>query len=410
MPASTDTSMAGLQALADARALTDALFDYVRPDCFYQRPIPERHRVAFYRGHLEAFDANLIARRHANLPPFHAGFDQLFAFGIDPGPSGLPADKASDWPESTAIMDYMLRSRETVDELWEAAPEQLRWVALEHRLMHAETLAYMLHSFPTDRLVAPAGTTTGHATTARVPHATTVEIPAGAATLGRSRSHGFGWDNEFEEHRVSVPAFSISKYKVTNGEYLDFLRTGAPAPHFWVQHGDRWYLRCMFAEIPLPLDWPVYVTQEQAVAYATWMGQDLPTEAEWHRAACGGPDGVERPFPWGGEEPWEQHGNFDFHRWDPVPVDATPQGDSAFGVSQMTGNGWEWTSTVFEPFAGFRPFDFYPGYSADFFDGEHYVLKGASPRTARVFARRSFRNWFRPHYPYIYAGFRCVER
>ena len=82
--------------------------------------------------------------------------------------------------------------------------------------------------------------------------------------------------------------------------------------------------------------------------------------------------------------------------------------DSA-GFSQLAGNGWEWTSTVFEPFPGFEPFPFYPGYSANFFDGEHYVMKGASARTAACFSRRSFRNWFRPDYPYVYAAFRCVE-
>ena len=50
----------------------------------------------------------------------------------------------------------------------------------------------------------------------------------------------------------------------------------------------------------------------------------------------------------------------------------------------------------------------YPEYSADFFDGQHYVMKGASPATARELVRRSFRNWFRPNYPYVYAKFRTV--
>jgi len=91
-------------------------------------------------------------------------------------------------------------------------------------------------------------------------------------------------------------------------------------------------------------------------------------------------------------------------------VTATMGGDSAFGIAQLVGNGWEWTSTPFEPFPGFQPFPFYPGYSARFFDGQHYVLKGASPRTPAALLRRSFRNWFRPNYPYVYAGFRCVEK
>ena len=78
------------------------------------------------------------------------------------------------------------------------------------------------------------------------------------------------------------------------------------------------------------------------------------------------------------------------------------------GPRQLSGNGWEWTSPPFAPFPGFEPFPFYANYSAPFFDGEHYVLKGASPRTAACLLRPSFRNWFRPAYPYVYAAFRLV--
>ncbi len=101
-------------------------------------------------------------------------------------------------------------------------------------------------------------------------------------------------------------------------------------------------------------------------------------------------------------------GNFDSYRWDPTDVGSFPEGASAFGVSDLLGNGWEWTRTPFAPLEGFVPFPFYPGYSANFFDGKHYVLKGGSARTAACMLRRSFRNWFQPHYPFVYAGFRCV--
>jgi formylglycine-generating enzyme required for sulfatase activity len=103
------------------------------------------------------------------------------------------------------------------------------------------------------------------------------------------------------------------------------------------------------------------------------------------------------------------HGYLDFHRWDPVPVNAFPRGRSAFGVEGLIANGWEWTSSHFGPFEGFQPFPFYPGYSANFFDEKHYVLKGGSTRTDASMLRRSYRNWFQPHYQYIYAGFRCVS-
>jgi formylglycine-generating enzyme required for sulfatase activity len=153
----------------------------------------------------------------------------------------------------------------------------------------------------------------------------------------------------------------------------------------------------------------VYVTHREAQAYARWIGKALPSEAQFHRAAYGTTGGEERRYPWGDAEPDPQRGNFNFYDWDPIPVTANVQSESAFGVSQLVGNGWEWTKSTFSPLPDFRAFPFYPGYSAPFFDGEHYVLKGGSPRTATRLLRRSYRNWFRPDYRYLYAGFRCVE-
>jgi formylglycine-generating enzyme required for sulfatase activity len=151
------------------------------------------------------------------------------------------------------------------------------------------------------------------------------------------------------------------------------------------------------------------VSHAEAVAYAAWAGKRLPEEAEWHRVAFGDPSGAERDFPWGSESPAPHHGSFNLRRWDSAPVNAFPLGQSAFGVDGMLANGWEWTSTLFQPFPGFVPFSFYLGYSANFFDGMHYVMKGGSPRTEPCMLRRSFRNWFQPHYPYVYAGFRCAN-
>jgi formylglycine-generating enzyme required for sulfatase activity len=165
----------------------------------------------------------------------------------------------------------------------------------------------------------------------------------------------------------------------------------------------------MFDEIPLPLQWPVYVSHAEASAYARWAGKSLPTEAQWHRAAYGTPAGRQNSYPWGEHAPGKKHGNFDFGNWHPSPVGHFPAGNSAFGVADLLGNGWEWTSTLFAPFSGFEPFEFYAGYSANFFDGKHYVLKGGSPRTAACMLRRSFRNWFQPRYQYVYSGFRCVS-
>jgi iron(II)-dependent oxidoreductase len=431
-----------LGRLAAARALTDNLFHVVRPKALYDRPIPERHRIVFYLGHLEAFDWNLLAGHVYGLDSFHPRFDRLFAFGIDPVAGGLPSDQPSDWPALGEIREYNARARERLDARLERdslltagaagdgssySNEFILNVGIEHRLMHAETLAYLLHQLPLDRKVAPQLAPPP----AAVPSAhKMVEIPTGKATLGSPRTVGtFGWDNEFEQHTVNVPAFAIDAYKVTNGQFLEFVRQGGyeqaslwtkegwdwirgqgmQHPQFWVRRGDTWFYRTMFAEIPLPTEWPVYVSHAEGAAYTRWTKKALPSEAQWHRAAYGASGDVQPAFPWGEIPPEPARGNFDFQSWDPAPVNAYPAGQSFYGVHDLLGNGWEWTSTLFEPFPGFRPFPFYPGYSTNFFDDKHYVMKGGSARTAVCMLRRSFRNWFQPHYPYVYAAFHCVS-
>lgn len=394
------------QEIDRARRTTDALFAQVRPDAFFDRPIPERNRIVFYLGHLEAFDWNQVGRASLGLPAVDDRFDDLFAFGIDPPPGQLPSDRPEDWPSLDETMDYVRQVRRRIDQVWDQAPEDAVHIALEHRLMHAETFSYILHNLSCERRFPVAEPFEVEAAS---PRPRDIVIPEGVAQLGRRRESGFGWDNEFGEYSERVAAFSMAKYKVTNAEYLAFVEEGGPVPHYWVRRGAEWHYRGMWRERPLPPEWPVYVSHEQATAYAAWKQKTLPTEAQFQRAAYGTPDGLPQRYPWGDEPPTPGHGNFDFYRADPVPVTATPAGDSAFGVAQLVGNGWEWTRSPFAPFPGFEAFPTYPGYSANFFDNGHYVLKGGSPVTDRALLRPTFRNWFRPHYAYAYATFRLVE-
>jgi iron(II)-dependent oxidoreductase len=418
-----------LTRLADARIRTDKLFEIVRPEALYERPIPERHRIVFYIGHLEAFDWNLLGAWLPGLRPFHPPFDQLFAFGIDPVDGGLPSDQPGDWPSLAEVRGYVNRVRNTLDAALDGFGETtLLNVAIEHRLMHAETLAYMLHQLRFEDKAHQDGPLVSSAGPVEF---RMIEIPAGSATLGLSHNDPalFGWDNEYEAHSVAVPAFAIDRFKVTNGQYQQFMGAGGyddeslwtPAdwtwkteanitqPAFWKRRDGKWLQQTMFEEVPLPADWPVYVSHAEATAFARWAGKKLPSEAQWHRAAYGSHEQSERAYPWGSEAPSRRHGYFDFLKWDPSPVNAFPRGRGAFDVAGLLANGWEWTSSAFEPFDGFQPFPFYPGYSTNFFDGRHYVMKGGSTRTEACMLRRSFRNWFQPHYQYVYAGFRCVS-
>jgi ergothioneine biosynthesis protein EgtB len=429
-----------VERLDDARARTDALFSLLRPEALYDRAIPERHRLIFYLGHLEAFDWNLLARTAFHHASFDPEFDNLFAFGIDPVGEGLPSDQPADWPREPEVRRYNSRVRKELDKLINGADlagsedpflanGTLLRVAIEHRLMHVETLMYLLHELPFDRKI-PQPETIESCEPRPAPAFTSATIPEGIATLGQKRAANlFGWDNEFESHQVNVPAFAIDSYPVTNGQFLEFVRAGGYAdkanwsaadwdwkaqtglehPHFWLQDGEGWAYRGLFDKQRLPMHWPVYVSHAEASAYCRWAGKRLPTEGQWHRAAYGTPAGTERDYPWGTAAPEVIHGNFNFVNLNPAPVDGHPEGASGFGVFDLLGNGWEWTASPFGPFPGFQPFPFYPGYSANFFDGEHYVMKGGSPQTAAYMLRRSFRNWFQPHYVYMYAKFRCVK-
>ena len=406
----------------ESRRQTDALFNIIDPAAFYQRPIEERHRIIFYLGHLEAFDWNLICRTSFERTPLHQEFEHLFAFGIDPINGDLPRDKASDWPAIDAVRRYNNQARDAVDDCLMKANLSGReqpyvqnglifWAAIEHRLMHLETLSYMMHWLPFEM---KRGLTPPIAEIRRRPAAQKIRVPAGRVTLGLNRTDtSFGWDNEFEAHVVDIPEFEIDVYKVSNGDFMEFVDAGAYEerslwtedgwkwitergvrhPKFWAKRGNAWLYRTIFGEIPLPESWPVYVSHSEASAYARWKKQQLPTEAEFDRAALG----------------QQGRGHFGLHSWDPVAVQSNSDVKSAFGAVEMIGNGWEWTSSTFVPYPGFERFPFYPGYSENFFDGKHFVLKGASPRTASRLVRPSFRNWFQAQYPYIYSGFRCVQ-
>jgi ergothioneine biosynthesis protein EgtB len=418
---------------------TDRLFALVGPDGVLERPIALRHPFIFYVGHLPAFAWNHVGRRLLERPPFNPRFDEIFDRGIDPDvddPTQCHAhpEVPDAWPGRLEVHAYRDRVRaEILTSLDDGSAADLRvlLMVLEHEQMHQETLLYMIQRLPLARLVRPALTSVyalGDALRARP-----IEIEAGHATLGADIGDlDFGWDNEFPRITVAVPRFVIDSTPVTNGEFLEFVESGGYArpdvwdgddwrwkeatglahPLVWTNRGGVWSHRTLVDELPLTSvrDWPVYVSLAEARAFAKWRGARLPTEAEFHRAAFGEPDGGERPFPWGDDEPAARHGNFHFAHWAPTPVGSHPAGASAWGVHELIGNGWEWTETAFTPFHGFEAnIPGYPGYSADFFDGKHYVLKGASWATDAQLIRRSFRNWYQARYPYVFAKFRCVR-
>jgi gamma-glutamyl hercynylcysteine S-oxide synthase len=438
LPAVTIDTTSAIDWYRRNRDRSTALFDLIDPAAYYSRPIALRNPIVFYEGHLPAFSVLAFLRRGLGRPSVDARLEKLFERGIDPDTvaSAVPRSGASTvWPSRDEVRAFARACDEAVLRAIADLPQSPAaieglYTALEHEAMHQETLLYMWHRLPYEQKrrpsiadnrypIADARSSSGVAATSA-----SVVVPAGEAVLGADRSSvPFGWDNEFDRHLVHVPAFAIDVLPVTNAQFLDFIGDDGYSrrelwsdegwewltaervrhPAFWLAAdpsdiGYRtsdvgaWRWRGMFEPIPLPAHWPVYVSHAEASAYARWKDRRLMTEAEFHRGAEGA-----------------VAGHADFAGFDPVPVGSYPRTASVHGVQDLIGNGWEWTSTVFAPFDGFAPMASYPEYSADFFDGRHYVMKGASPATARELIRPSFRNWFRGNYPYVYAKFRTAR-
>jgi iron(II)-dependent oxidoreductase len=415
------------------RLRTDGLFSLVSGEAFWCRPIRLRHPIVFYRGHLAAFDVNTLGRRALGWNGIRPDFEVTFERGIDPADEAQASRVSIQaWPPRAEIEDYVAevdrRVGTALTDIDEEHPAfEAAQICIEHELMHQETLLYIFHRLPLSEKRRPEGYVPE--TSGEIPSRRFVPIPAGPSALGSRRGAiPFGWDNEFPETRVDVASFEIGRDNVTNADYLEFVHAGGydeadlwqpddwrwrrqqglGHPLFWEQRGGEWRWRGMFDDLPLPLSWPVYVSLAEARAYARFRRCRLPTEAEYQRAAYGGSEAETRSFPWGDGAPSSDRGNFNFSSFDPVPAGSRAAGASAFGVRDLAGNGWEWTSTAWSGFPGFAPSPLYPGYSSDFFDGNHFTMKGASPATDVKLLRPSFRNWFQPHYPYPYAAFRLV--
>ncbi|MDE2571614.1 MAG: SUMF1/EgtB/PvdO family nonheme iron enzyme, partial [bacterium] len=269
------------------------LFDLVAPEAYTAQPIPLRHPIVFYEGHLPAFSFITLVRGSLAGKALDDSLERLFQRGIDPA-DARTAQRAqpASWPPRERIREAAQRWDEAVLEALRNEPLEritpAAYTLLEHEQMHHETLLFMLHRLPTGELRKPQGYEPRMDGARPVRHR--VKIPAGRVTLGAARDElDFGWDNEFEACREKVAEFSIDAHSVTNDDYLAFVEHGGEPPPFWVRRGHHWALRALFEVIPLPLAWPVYVSRDQAVAYAAWKGARLPTEAEFHRAAYGTP-------------------------------------------------------------------------------------------------------------------------
>jgi iron(II)-dependent oxidoreductase len=259
-----------------------------------------------------------------------------------------------------------------------------------------------------------------------VPH-DSVLVPAGPFVLGvDGADEPWSLDNERPAHVVDLPAFRIGRVPVTNAEWQRFIddrgydeprwwsdrgwahrkAAGLQRPQFWSADGSR---RRFGIVEDIPADEPVqHVCFFEAKAYAAWAGARLPTEQEWEKACVWDPAaGRRRRWPWGTADPSASLANLGGAALRPAPVGAYPAGASAYGVEQLIGDVWEWTSSSFLPWPGFTPM-LYRQYSEPFFGGDYRVLRGGSWAVGGASVRPSFRNWDLPIRRQIFSGVRLA--
>ncbi len=429
--------------MEQTRADTLALFDLAREEDLRQSPGGGFRPVIWHLAHIGVFEAFWLLQkiRGENAPD--EKWERIF------DPIRTPREESKDLPTRREMEAYLARVRKgalrCLDEAnFDARDPMLRGgyvfdLVLEHERQHQETLAYLLHMLDTSQKLRPRTTAfasgampaslSGVSSSPPSPGGM-VEVAAGEFEFG-STWESFAYDNELPAHRVFVPSFKIDRLLTTNEEYARFIEEGGyrrrewwsaegwtwreredwTCPLYWRCDGAvAWSARTMFDEGALSPRHPVTgVSWYEAEAYARFMSKRLPTEAEWEKAASWD-DAAQhkRRFAWGDAAPSRSLCNSDNLFWGTTGVGSFPEGASAYGCLDMTGNVWEWTSDPFRGFPGFEAFP-YPEYSEHWFDDDHRVLKGGSWATRASVLRSSFRNFFRRHFRIAFAGIRLAE-
>ena len=298
-------------------------------------------------------------------------------------------------------------------------------LGLEHEMQHQELLVYDIKHLLCDLFKPPMKP---------LPRGTRVEgmneIEGGLFSIG-AQTNDFAWDNEKPAHQVFTRDFAIDRALVSNGDYLEFIRDGGyenfrwwfsegweavnrehwQAPMYWELHDGEWMIRDFsgLATAASRKAEPVtHVSFFEATAFAQWAGKRLPTEAEWERAACyDAPRKTINLFPWGDTGPDSGKANlFENGYWSVAPIGAFPEGANSYGCQQMIGDVWEWTTSDYVPYPGFK--SEFVEYNDKWFVNQK-VLRGGSFATPRLHIRSTYRNFFHAQERWMLSGFRCAR-
>ncbi|VXD23184.1 ergothioneine biosynthesis protein EgtB [Planktothrix paucivesiculata] len=403
------------QSFNQCRQGTLKFFENIDDVTFRAQPHPDFSPIGWHLGHIAYTEAYWLLEKCAGFAPLFPEYDQLF------NANGLPKAERVNLPPLEVIYHYLATVRSQVNQYLENAPlekQQRLWkFLLQHESQHSETIVFVLQL---QKLITRNQSTHPHPNltppiSELSPSPTMIQIPAGEFTMGSNAIDAL--DNEKPAHQHYLDTYSIGRYPVTCGQYREFIQAqGYQNPQWWSTQGWQWLQQ-------KPVNQPLYWSNEsiynhhpvcgvswyEAQAYCNFVGQRLPTEAEWEKAASWNSSTQTQHFyPWGEAEPSPELSNCDQVQLCTTPVNFYPDSVSPYGLYDTLGNVWEWTASWFNRYEGFQPYP-YTGYSQIYFDGQHQVLKGGSCGTRSWAMRSSFRNWYHPHVRQIFAGFRCAS-
>ncbi|MFK2821847.1 5-histidylcysteine sulfoxide synthase [Arcobacter sp. YIC-80] len=410
--------------------LDEKLFDLLKDEkSIFEQPNRLRHPLIFYYGHTATFFINKLVLANILSNRVNKEYESIFAIGVDEMSWDDLESKHYTWPTFEETKAYRDKVKQIVLDLidnieftmpinWES-PMWIILMGIEHENIHIETSSVLLrelkikymsddelfeykneesHDYPTNELVGVKG---------------------GEVVLEKDRQNPvyYGWDNEFSYHKANIKDFKASKYLVSNGEFLEFVKEGgynkpdlfteegkewldfsqAKHPTFWLKKEGRYYLREINRVIPLPLNYPVDVNVYEAEAFCKYLSSKLgyevrlPSEDEYYRL-------------YDYTNAGQKEANIGLKQFNQSPVDKY-KFDEFYDVK---GNVWQWSITPIYPYDDFQTHPIYDDFTTPTFDDRHALMKGGSFISLGNETLKSARYAFRKHF-FQHAGFRYVQ-
>ena len=425
-----------LSYFLQSHCLYEQTFELLKNDeVFYKKSEATRHPMIFYFGHTATFYVNKLILAQVITERINPEYESTFAVGVDEMAWDDMNAEHYNYPAVSLVRAYREEVKALVVELIKTLPltlpitqESPWWVILmgiEHERIHIETSSVLHRQMPLDQIKSVPEFRACE-NFPDVPNNELLMMQGETLTLGKTKEHHlYGWDNEYGSQTQSVEPFEVSKYLVSNAEFLAFVlangyasmeywdeegraflaKSGASHPPFWVQkENGEFDLRLLDKLISLPLAWAVEVNALEAMAFCKWKSQKedahyaLMSEAQWYHLYNVAKLQDVPDFD-------DAQANINFaHYASPCPVN-----EFAFGeLYDIVGNVWQWTSTPMDSFRGFKEHPIYDDFSTPTFDGKHNILKGGSFASTGNELMKHSRYAFRRHF-YQHAGFRYIK-